>query len=66
MWVVENDLISVWCIGIDLVFVQRSKIICFSVRIEINRVFVSGDRNRLDIRVGIEIDLISVFGSELT
>ena len=29
-------------------------------------VFVSGHRNRLDIRVGIEFDLISVIGSKLT
>ena len=31
---------------------------------EINSVFVSRHRNRLDIRVGIEIDLISVMGSK--
>ena len=31
---------------------------------EINSVFVSRHRNRLDIRVGIEIDLISVIGSK--
>ena len=36
-----------------------------SVRIEINSVFVSGHRNRLHIRVGIGIDLISVMGSKL-
>ena len=38
----------------------------FSVWIEINSVFVSGHRNRIDIRVGIEIDLISRMGSKLT
>ena len=46
VWVVENDFVSVWWIGIDLVFAQRSKMTCFlrsgrkwivfSVRIEIN------------------------------
>ena len=37
-----------------------------SVRIEINSVFVSGHRNRLDIRVGIEVDLISLMRPKLT
>ena len=49
-------------IRIDLVFVLRSKITCFNVYIEIKSVFVSKHRNRLDIRVGIEIDLIPVMG----
>ena len=49
-------------IRIDLVFVLRSKITCFNVYIETNSVFVSKHRNRLDIRVGIEIDLIPVMG----
>ena len=31
-----------------------------------NLVFASGHRNRLDTRVGIEIDLISVMGCKLT
>ena len=34
--------------------------------IEINSVFVPGHRNRLDIRMEIEIDLISVMGSKAT
>ena len=39
----------------------------FSVRIEINWVFVTGNRNRLDIGVGIKIDYISVIpGLKLT
>ena len=64
VWVVENDFISVWWIGIDLFFVQQSKMTMFCiVRIEIHWVFVSGHRNRLDIRVWIEIDMISVMGS---
>ena len=65
VWVVENDFISVWWIGIDLVFMQRPKMTC-SCRIEINWVFVSGHRNGLDVRVGIEIHSISVMGSNLT
>ena len=36
----------------------------FSLLIESNSFFVSGNRNRLDIRVAIEIDLISVMGSK--
>ena len=32
VWVVENDVISVWLIGVDLVFVQRSKMTGFSCR----------------------------------
>ena len=38
---------------------------CFSVWVEINSVFVS-ERNRLDIGVGIKIDLILVIRSKLT
>ena len=38
----------------------------FSVRIEINWFFLLGHRNRLDTRVEIKIDLISVMGSKLT
>ena len=37
----------------------------FLVWIEINSVFVSGNPNRLVLRVGIEFDLISVMGSKL-
>ena len=65
MWTIENDLNSVWWIGIDLVFVKLSKT-TFSVRIEISGAFVSGHRKWLDIRVGIKMDLISVMGSTLT
>ena len=43
----------------------RSKMTCSSVLIEINSALVSGHQNRLDIRVGIENDLISVMGSKL-
>ena len=39
---------------------------CFSVWNEKNSILVLEYRNRLDIRVGIEIDLISVMGSKLT
>ena len=39
---------------------------CFSVWIEMNSVFVSGHRNRVDVRVGIEIYMMSVMGSKLT
>ena len=42
------------------------KSLVFCVWIEINSIFVSGHRNRLDIKVGIEIDWISVMGSRLT
>ena len=64
MWIVENYFISLWWIRIDLMCVLRSKMTGFSVIIEINWVFVSGHRNRHDVRVGIEIDLISVMGSK--
>ena len=37
-----------------------------SVSIETSSDFVSGHRNRLDIKVRIENDLISVMGSKLT
>ena len=60
VWVVENDFISVWWFGINLVVCSGRKRLVFSVRIKINWVFVSGHRNRLDIRVGIKIDFISV------
>ena len=36
VWVVENGSTSVWWIGIELVFVLRSKWLYFSLRIEIN------------------------------
>ena len=65
MWVVENDFISVW-IDVYLFLCCRRRWLGFSVRIAINRLFRSGLRNRLDIRVGIEIDLIQVMGSKLT
>ena len=66
------DMISVWEVGVDFDFsVDRNLLgFCggvekffFSVWIEINSAFVSGHLNGLDIRVAIEIDLISVTGS---
>ena len=36
----------------------------FNVWVEMNSVFVPGHRNRLDTRVGIEIDLILVWGKK--
>ena len=78
VWVVENDIISLWLVGIDLESFQCGGsaliwFLCsgrkwrvFSVLIEINWVFVSGHRNRLDIRVGVKIDFILVMGSKLT
>ena len=65
MWVVENDLISVW--GIELVLISASGsevtwFLCggrkthgFSVWIEMNLVFVSRHRNGLEFRLGIEL-----------
>ena len=46
-------------IGIDLVLCGGQKCLGFSVWIEIISVFVP-ERNRLEIGVGIKIDLISV------
>ena len=37
----------------------------FSARIEIKRVFVSGRRNRLDVRAGIEIECDFSVGIEI-
>ena len=51
VWVVEIELISVWVVEIDLVFVRVD---------EKDLVFVSGHRDWLDIRVGIDINLIWV------
>ena len=73
----EIDLVFVWVVEIDSISVQGSELnlfllccrkwLVFSVWIEINSVFfVSGHRNRLDIRVGIEIGLFSVMQSTLT
>ena len=53
-------------IGIDLFFVWRSKLLLFIAWMEITSVFVSGHRNRRDIKVEIEIDLSSVMSSKLT
>ena len=66
VWVIENDFTSVWRIGIDLILCSGRKLLVFRVRIEISWVIVSGHRNRHDIRVGIQIDIISVMGSNLT
>ena len=52
-------------VGIDLVFVWRSKWLVFSIWIENSSVFVWGHRSRLDIRVDVEIDLISGMESKL-
>ena len=59
---------SLQCGGSALIWFLCSgwKILVFGVRIEITRIFVSGHRNRLDIRVGIKIDLISVMRSKFT
>ena len=65
MWVVENDFILVWQIGVGLVSMKRSKITFVSFRIEINWAFVSGHRNRLDVRLRIKSNLISAIGSKL-
>ena len=72
----EIDLVFVWVVEIDSISVQGSELnlfllccrkwLVFSVWIEINSVFVSGHRNRLDIGLGIGIDLVSVMGSILT
>ena len=54
-------------IGIDTWFLCRGrKWLDCSVRIEINSVLVSGHRNRRDIKVGIENDMISVMAYNLT
>ena len=52
-----SELTWLWCRG--------RKLLVFSVGIEVNSVGVSRHRNRLDIRVGIEIDLVSVVESNL-
>ena len=72
----ETDLVVVWVTKIDLISVNGSKLtwflcggrkwLVFSVWIEINSFFVPGHQNRLDTRVGIEIDSKSVMGSRLT
>ena len=54
-WVVENDLISVRGLGYVLVFVYRSKLTWFSVRIEVHQGFCRC----------IEIDLTLEFGIEM-
>ena len=66
MWLVEDDIFQ--CGGSALIrFLFRGrKWLVLSVRIEIYWVFVSWHRNRFDIKVGIETDLISVMGSKLT
>ena len=74
VWVIEIYLMSVWKIKTDLISVKGSELtwfLCwgrkwlgFSAWIEI--VFVSGNLNWFDFRVGIEIDLNSVSRSNLT
>ena len=63
-----SKMTSFQCGGsaLDWVLCSGRKRVVHSVRIEINCVLVSGHRNRLDIRVGIKIDLISVMRSKLT
>ena len=60
----ENDLLSGWG-SIDLVFVWVVEIDLVVCEPEITW-FSCEHQNRLDVRVGIEIDLISVMGSKLT
>ena len=61
------DLIFVWVVQIDLVFVWQSKMTCFfRVWVEIDGGFMLWHRSRVDIRVGIDIDLISMVGSKFT
>ena len=52
--------------GIIYFLCSGRKRLVFSVRIEIIWVLVSGHRNRLAIRAGIKVDLISVMGSKFT
>ena len=64
---VENDLDVVWdfmCTGRKLlgVGIESDLIFVRVIRIDL----ISGDRNWLDFRVGMGIDLISVLGSKLT
>ena len=76
MWVVQIDLIWVCEIGndfdssveitIDLICVAVENDLFLVSGSNLTRFFVSGHRNRLDIRAGIEIDLISVIGSILS
>ena len=56
------------CGGSALIWCSCSgrKQLVFSVSIEISSFSVSGHRNRLGIRVGIKLDLISVMRSKLT
>ena len=49
-------------VGIDLVLCGSPKWLVLGVCSETYSVFASGHRNQLDIRVGIEIDFISVMG----
>lgn len=67
MWWIENDLISEWGSELSrfLCEVENGLIFCFGI--EIDLVFVSGNRNWLDSRVEVEPDLISsVIGSKST
>ena len=62
-----SKMTSFQCGGSALIWFSWSgrKWLVFSARIQINWVIVSGHRNRLDIRVGIKIDLILAMGSKL-
>ena len=63
VWVIENFIISVWWIAIDLVLCRGRKRLDLESTSKLAVFFVSGHRNRLDVRVGIKIDLISAMGS---
>ena len=51
-------------IGIDLILCGRNDLFCFWIKK--NSFLMPGHRHTLDIRVEIEIDLISVMRSKLT
>ena len=53
-------------IGIDLFFMAVENYFFLVYGSKLTPFFVSGHRNRLDIRVGIEIDLVLVWVSKLT
>ena len=64
VWVVEIDLISVSGSELAWFFMSRSKMTCLQFLDRKYLGFRSGHRYGLDIRVGIEMDLISVMGSK--
>ena len=52
------DMVFVWVVEIDLVFIRGPEITCFSVSIEIDSLFCAGGRSCLDFSKGVELDLI--------